>query len=804
MTTVIATGDYENARSGYTRNTFYLSVLKPKTLWTATVTSAAGRGTIAITFNAGSGLDFSAIEAPQVVWVGTGIGDKNYAVLRIRSISSGDGGVTGTVNVAWHGNAFGPGAVLSFIHDYPIAAKYPWLGQTGLMGTTETFYKDIFDTYTDQTHSDEIKPVIDFDLSHRAGFLVNGEQTFWLDMSDSYAMAPSATISSYGLSVYPTTGVTTTFNTSTGIGRVKVTDASEQYYWLKMTCTDSNGSVRTHYACVMSHDPDPDNGNYPIKDFELGQYSDDWEAGGISAQIKMNRQLTDIFIGDRDAVDMIDVAFSVLWKETVMHNSYMGDRRIPNVVSGNHQFVAPDITASVSSSATCDIETTFVSGIRIDGVVPANSTVVGMHVQIDAGTPSAVNGTVTDGILTAVSPTINAPLGACSNGTIKWLYDGVTIATTTIWSGKIEVGSSIYPSSFLAYPFNMLVGYLRENDIDEDTRTNTGSHEYQLSTPDSILKNNYMFSIPIDAKQSPTKWHQFHRYMTTASAAMFVLDFHSNVLETVPIVGLDKDTDLRAYGEFQGQNLYSMVDGIVRNEGIRAHFKCDRNGKMHMVYDVQLLTDTERAALPVASDVAKRDRSGQFSIKERPEPTVALVYGSGIYWKGTFDGDGDVGDDEVEAYCSLAPWYIPHWGGGAATSNLERQTVRSQEHTNEITGRKYAALNNPFPKFSWAWRGDYLAMLNLHFEEFWTITVQAQDNPKSLVFVAQNILLRNVECTIDVKTGSMTVNSTWETEADGLDGVTAICPELELELGGEPPIDWGETSFLPGTIVTSS
>lgn len=804
MTTVIAQGDYDNIRSGYTRNTFYLSVLKPLTLWSATVTSAAARGTTAITFDSGSGLDFSAIEAPQVCWVGSGLGKKDYAVLRIRSISSGDGGVTGTVNVAWHGYAIGPGAFITFVHDYPVAAKYPWLGQTGLQGTDEVFYKDIFDTYTDQTQSDEIKPVIDFILSHRAGFMINGTQTFWIDMSPSYPMAPGASISSYGLSVYPTTGVTTSFSTSTGKGYITVTSSTQSYYWLKMACTDSNGSVRNHWACIFSHDPDPSVGNYPIKDFEVGQYSDDWESGGLTTRISMARKLASIYIGDRAAVDMIDTAFTVLWKETVMGNQFHEDRRVPTVRAGNHLFVAPSVGVQVSSSTTCDVITTFKAGIRTDYDIPVDSTVISLDVVIDSGSPTAVNGTVTDGIIEATSGTINELLATCNGTVLEWQYSGTTLASTTIYPGKVTQASTVYPSTFLATPNNMLVGYLRENDVEQDTEVESGQTEYELSSVDALLKNNYMFSIPVDAKQNPTKWHHFHSQMTTAAAAMFVLDFHSNALETIPIVGLDKDNDKRPYGEFEGQNLYSMTDGIIRNEGIRAHFKTDRDGRMHMVYDVQLLTDAERALLPADNDVEKKDRSGELQIKERPEPNVALVYGSGIYWHGTFDSDGDVGDDEVDAYCSLAPWYIPHWGGGAATSNFERQTVRSQAHTNQITGRVYAKLNNPFPELSWAWRGDYLALLNMHFEEFWTITIQTTDNPKSLVFADDKIILRNVECNIDVKTGSMVINTTWETEADGLDGVTAVCPELNIDIGGLPPIDWSELELLPGTIITSS
>ncbi len=805
MPTIVVQGDYDNARRQFVRSRFYLSILKPKALWSASCTSSTARGTTAITFDSGSGLDFNAIEAPQVLWVGTSAGKKDAAILRIRGISSGDGGVTGTVNVAWHGYNFGPGAFLTFVHDYPITAKYPWLGQAGVMGTNEVFYKDIFDAYTNQTQDGEIKPVADINISHRAGFLVDGEQTFWVDASGSYAMDPGATISSFALAVYPTTGVTITFNTSTGIGRVVVTSATEEYYWLKFTVTDSNANSRTIYLCVYSHDPDPGSATFPIKDFDVGQYSDDWEAGGLNANITLTKQLTDIFTGDMPSVDMIDVANTVFWKETVIGKQYMQYHRVPRVRSSDHLFIDPAINLSATKSATCDIETSFEAGVLIDNAVPIDTTLIGLHVQVNAETPIAVNGTVTDGIVAATAPTVNGLLGACSGGTLKWIYSGVVLASEEIWAGRVVTNTSIYPSQFLAHPFNMLVGYLRENTTDQDTDVSTGTHEYQLASPDAIMKNHYMFSIPVDAKASPTEWHHFHQNMTTAAAAYFVLDFHSTVLDTVCVVGLDKDTVKRPYGEFQGQHLYGMVDGIIRHEGIRAHFKCDRNGKLHMVYDVQLLTDAERAALPTASNVAKQDRAGNLSIPERPEPNVALVYGSGLHWDGTFNAEGKVADDEVDAFCSLAPFYIPNYRGGPATTNFERQTVLSQAHMNELTGRVYGKANAVFPTFSFAWRGDYLWFFNQHFEEFWTITIQTTDNVKGLVFPNQKMILRNVECTINASSGLMAINTTWEPEVESLDGVTAICPELNIDLDGVPPDEWNEfPGFLPGTIVTSS
>jgi hypothetical protein len=801
----ITAGDYANLRARYQRSSFYLSILKPLNLWVANVNMAgAARGRYDITFDGGNGLDFTAIEADQTVWVGSGIGLKDYGVLRIRSISSPDNGLTGTLSVAWHGYVISDDAFLTFVHDYPFTAKYPWLGQDDILGTTEVFYKDVFDTYNQETEADKIKPVVDVDWSSRAGFIENGELVFWLDASPSYAMSVGATIVSYALAVYPTTGVTATINALSGAGYIIVTDTTQDYYWAKVTVTDDQGNSRSAYYCLFAYDEQ--SGNMPIVDFQVDQHGDDWEGGDVTARVSLNKQLTDIFIGDRQAIDMIETATAILWRENVAHDTFINQRRIPKVRADDHLFVAPAISATVvSSGGACNIDTTFESGVRIANGIVGTGAIIGLHVQVNAEAAIAVNGSVTNGVVTATH-SFAALAGACTSGTLKWLYSGTIIAQQTIYSGLIINASTIYPSDFLTFPTNLLVGYIFDDSVDQELDNDTGKHSYNLASVVSLMKNNYMFSIPIDAKQSPTEWYHFHANMTTATAAMFVIDFHSNLLNVASVVGIDKDTVLRAYGEFEGANLYQMIDGITNHTGIRAHWKADRNGKVHMVYDVQLLVAAERSTLDIFADYDLEDMLGEMSIKERSEPNVALVYGSGLYWAGSFDADGNVGNDQVEAYCCLAPWYLPNHKGGQGTASFERQTVLSQANLNELTGRVYGRSNAPYERFTWGTRGLFFReFLRLEYEEFWTVSIQTVDNIKSLVFNTQKIMLRNVECQIDVFNGVMTTNTSWEPEVESQDAVTAICPEIDISIDGIPPEDWEEPpGLLPGTIITSS
>jgi len=798
----VTEGDLNNARDDFHSARYYMSIIKPLTLWEARVTNSAARGIYDITFNQGTGLDFTAVAPFQEVWIGTSQGGKEVGVVRIRGISSGDSGVTGTVNVNWQGYAFGPGAYLTFIHNYPLAAKYPWLGLDDVLGTNEVFYKDVFTAYTDQNAANKIKPVGVIDFSSRAGFIRGGELVYWVDASNSYTMAPGATITSYALTCYPTSGVTINFNTSTGKGYVIVTSLTQEYYWLKFVITDSNGISRTTYRAVFAHNPDPTGDTYPIVDFDIGAYGWDWDNGGVSAKVTFERDLSDILSGDRQAIDMTDEAFAMIWRERTVGASLLGQDHVVTVRSSTVLFIDPVMDLSSSRSATCDVRSTFKAGIRIDGEIPPNGTIIDMDFQVGSNPPASTYGYVTDGILTTYEMYLNVTLGDCDE-TVYWKYGSDTIASRQLYPGIGEVRSTIYPSKFLCFPSPLLTGYLREDTDDEDESAGTGQLEYVVESPESILKNHFMFSIGLDAKQSPSDWYEYHRYMTTAKAAYHVLDEHSFLLDVCDVLDLDADEDLRPFATFSGGTLYTMPDDILRSYGIRAHLVSNRQGQIKMCYDIQLLTDEERDVIPVAWKVEKQDRGGNIQIQEREFNAVALVYGDGVYWDGTFDGSGNVDKDRIGAYCALAPWYVPHWSGGSDTVQLSKQTVRSQLHLNEITGRRYAQVNNPFPEFNFEFKGDYLDILSVGTEEFWKIDVFPYDNIKGLTFINQKLILRNIDCDIDVGAGTITVNTGWEPEVESLDAVTAVCPEIDISLDGIPPIDW-EEPYLPGTIVTSS
>jgi hypothetical protein len=285
----VSPGDLALQRGQAHKSDVYISFLIPPILWKARINDGSiVKGETAIDFDTGTGSFFSFIEGIQEVWVGTTDGDKDVGRLRIRSISSGDAGVTGTVTVAGHSLPLQDAQYLTFLHHYPLRPRYSYLDYD-----TDSWYMDIDIDYTDQ--HEEPPPVV-IAGPHRANFLDDTpEWVLNVNAADSYAIASGASISSYGLSVASTAGApTVNFSSVTGLGDITFTLPG--YYWAKYTVTDSNGKSQNSFRCYFVQENDRSSQWYPFVDFETLEIGGDWESGGwlASMDAKDNYSFDDI------------------------------------------------------------------------------------------------------------------------------------------------------------------------------------------------------------------------------------------------------------------------------------------------------------------------------------------------------------------------------------------------------------------------------------------------------------------------------------------------------------------------------
>jgi hypothetical protein len=263
------------------------------------------------------------------------------------------------------------------------------------------------------------------------------------------------------------------------------------------------------------------------------------------------------------------------------------------------------------------------------------------------------------------------------------------------------------------------------------------------------------------------------------------------------VIGFNSNTDGIAYAEFQDGTLFGMANSFLRDRSIRASLVCDVGGRLHVVEDVQLRPDSERAALTTVQEITNADKSGEIVFVREQENRTPFVHTSGFSFGGTFDGDGK---PEATAICAIAPGDNPLEDGQSPIS-YGRQTFTSQTHANQLAGRVLNAENNVLPEIRVNLSGNYLGTLGIHLSEFWELTVDSGDTIRDIA-ETHNLILKNVVGTLSVEQGTVVLIATYEAEATGQTGIATACPEFPDLPGDDFTIP--EIDDLAGALVTAA
>lgn len=634
---------------------FYLSISRPRSLLVAQVNGAHDRGARTLTYNNGTGSGFSDIEAGHTLKVITSTGTKET---RVKSISGNQ--FAGTIELAANSILWANGQIIEVLEDYPIKPKLPRF-------LTNVFYKDWFTTYAQAVdpHT-EPNPVCNAG-PHQVGLLQGGSATFTVNLSQrvqdgievgSYPIADGATIASYSLSVTPSTGVTVT-NVSSGVYIVTVTEPGQ--YWLKASCTDSNGKTQNTRRRIIAHDLDPSDADYPYTDFEVQTLSGDYERGGWVLSIKVN--------GVADTDTFPEEALVILWYEP-----YYGESQA------------------------------YVGG----------------------------------------------PVG----------------------------GQNI-----------LFAGYIRKGTVVADW--NYGSVSFEAETPQAMLRNISMRSVPLQAVPTPVEWYQYATWLTPGRAVHSYWLWHSTLLECCDVYGLTESLLKRQFCDFQKGDLYGQPDTFLREYSIVAHVVSNKAGQLYVLRDIQYLSDAERAAKPVVAEFTKADYRNSLTIIERTPLTTAMVYVSGL----SFDGQ------TVTAICAKAPGYAPE-DEGVTYINKDKQVLENQDHANSLAGRFHAVANNPYPEVRLSPAGIWAGVLDVAIQEWYQIDLSSDDTNRGISWTDKKIALRNVSNQVDPVSGYLSSECVFETEAEGPVGVEDTCVGLPGVPEPEPP-KW-EEGALEALIAFSS
>lgn len=225
-----------------------VTIIQPTVLWSGQINSPGiARGAVTFATDNGTG-SLTNVRSYQQVLVGTVPGGRDVAVLRLDEITGVVGSPTITVDenaVVWKDNYY-----VTILHHYPIERIVPRI-------SGGVFYKFYDLAYSNQNNSFTTKPVV-IAGPDRVLELSGGSAKFDFDLSQggglfSYSMVASEVLTSYGLSVAPSTGATVSFNTGTGQGDVTVTQAGT--WWVTADVTDGGGNTNERFVVIHAVDP---------------------------------------------------------------------------------------------------------------------------------------------------------------------------------------------------------------------------------------------------------------------------------------------------------------------------------------------------------------------------------------------------------------------------------------------------------------------------------------------------------------------------------------------------------------------
>jgi len=343
----------------------------------------------------------------------------------------------------------------------------------------------------------------------------------------------------------------------------------------------------------------------------------------------------------------------------------------------------------------------------------------------------------------------------------------------------------------------ILNGYVRRDQFNSDLDTGSHTASFELTTIQGVNENKYNFSVSLEAAQTVDTWWKYPSWLTPTRAVHHFFKWHSNLLEIADVIGLNSNTDGIAYAEFQDGTLLGMPNSFLRDRSIRASLVCDIGGRVHLVEDVQLRPDSERASLVTVQEITNADKSGEIVFVREQENRTPFVHTSGFSFGGTFDADGK---PEATAICAIAPGDNPLEDGQSPIS-FGRQTFTSQTHANQIAGRVLNAENNVLPEIRINLSGNYLGTLGIHLSEFWELTIASGDTVRGIA-ETHNLILKNVVGTLSVEQGTIVLIATYEAEATGQTGIATACPEFPDLPGDDFTIP--EIDDLAGALVTAA
>lgn len=610
-------------------------------------------GALSVAYDTGTGTagEFNLIQADMTLILGSVAADDDLGRGRIKSITGNQ--TSGTITMAWNSDIlWEDDAFITILLLWEVWPKFP-----RFTVSPEVFYKDRDLTYASQNDPNDDQFPVPIIGPGWAGKLVSGSKVVTIDGSNSYTIAPGATISTFAWTViHNVSGATPSIAAAASASTTITYDASG-LYWVKLVITDSNGQS-----------------TYIVKPHRVH--------------------------------DSTDTPFRV---ESATRNQ-------------------SESSLGVSLSFT-------LSG-------PAGESDIPKKTPIIHWSENTYNGVSTDiSFLNTVQYVDRTHIN---------FFGYVTDIRTTI--GERGIGTT----TFVAH------------------------------TVHEVLKNRYQYPVTLVADTKITgpidEWWKFPSgELTTRRALHHLLFWHSTIHNVADVIYPDDTRLMVSTKEFSKGSLIDRATAFSRGR-ILARPVCDIYGTVYFEEDIQMLNDSDRAAVTETLTLAQTDWRGSLGITLRNTKQVSYATASASNWNGT----------TFSVFC--ARWGEIASNEGVTVIDLPNLVVADQAQLNTILGRLVAVQNFEISEISMTPTGNWASAIGVSPQQWSVLSLTGSEvgNHRGVVLSSAKLKPTQVNTTFALN-GVTQTTVVWQIEAEGRDGEGTDCasPDTDIQPSDPPSTSQG-------------
>ena len=318
----------------------------------------------------------------------------------------------------------------------------------------------------------------------------------------------------------------------------------------------------------------------------------------------------------------------------------------------------------------------------------------------------------------------------------------------------------------------VFVGYILDGSISYNYQES--SVEFSVGSPSEIMKLTEGFGVALNSSTDPDGQAASDEDIPSGWVLMLDMDcrralyhylrWHSTVLMTNDFEFLGTDKNIQ-YFDADRESVYDAINNLMDGT-LHGNVVCDRQGKVWAEVGISA-TNNATGTFAVAMDICNQDWINSPTIEELYNQSISYLEMGGI----AFDPDTGVSS----AYLCCAPGTAPAYRG--SVQKIEGLALLTQADLNTLAGNVFAYLNSRYAHVSLDLSGNY-RNLDIAPQEIVTLTVNANDTPRGIVWNKKAFHPTEMAWTYDPRKGTFIPNITLHEVTQGFAATTIVIPPI--------------------------